>query len=117
MTIDAVTELLNGVPFPINNEIATQNAIEALFINKGVSFLREESLDRNSRPDFLIGPVVVEVKIKGDRKAIIKQCLRYLQFDSVTGIILISSKTVANFADLIPPGKQLRIVNISKAWL
>lgn len=117
MTVHDIAEILKGVALPVNNEIATQNAIETRFIEKGVSYLREHCLSKESRPDFMIDDVVIEVKIKGNRKSIFQQCLRYLEFENVTGLVLVTNKSIGDFTSLVPANKQLRIVKIGNAWL
>ena len=81
-----------------------------------VKFTREYELDKTSRIDFLVNNTVgIEVKIKGTKKSIYKQLLRYAQFDTITELILVTSKSMGLPATL--NNKPLYVINISKAWL
>jgi hypothetical protein len=115
--IDQLVKILKGQPFPLHNEKATQAAIEQVFIKEGINFSREHRLSAKGIPDFLVDDIVVEVKIKGNRKQIFDQCMRYYEHVHVNGLILITGRVIGDFTSLVPANKQLRIINISQAWL
>lgn len=76
---------------------------------------REVILDDKNTIDFMVGTIGIEVKIKGNKSAIFKQLQRYAEFDEITELIFVTSKTVG-----IPPtinNKSIYVVNMSKAWL
>lgn len=81
----------------------------------GIDYTREYALDKNSIIDFLIGTSGIEVKIKGGKKAIYKQLERYAQFDVITELYLITSKSMGMLREI--NGKPVYVINISKAWL
>lgn len=88
-----VFEALNSTHFPLTHEISLHQKMEDVFTNYGISFKREVFLSKTDKVDFLIdGNLALEVKIKGSAMNIYRQCERYCTHDSVTGIILASSK-------------------------
>lgn len=107
--------LLAGSRYPLNSEKELQAAIEAHLEFTGTAFTREHILGPGDIVDFMIGGVAVEVKIKGQRRAIFRQCERYAAHESVLGILL-----VTNVAMGFPPevlGKPTAVLNLGRAWL
>ncbi len=100
----------------LSNEKAVQSEIEELFIKKGIAHRREYILDDDNIIDFLLDSGVgIEVKIKGQKRAMYKQCLRYSQFEEIKDIILVTSASTGLPKEL--NGKETYILNLSKAWL
>lgn len=77
---------------------------------------RHFKLNDKDIPDFFIsGFIAVEVKIKGDAKAIKKQCDRYCADRRVKCLILITNRSMG-FPSSIN-GKDCYVINIGRAWL
>ncbi len=114
-TIETVVSILNSKRLPINSEKELQAAIEKLFTEKGLAHEREYRLDANNIPDFFINGVAIEVKIKGTKKAIYKQCERYCNFDQTKALLLITS-TSMGFPQQIND-KDCYYYSLSKNWL
>lgn len=113
--VEAIFQCLANRRFPLNNEIATQDAIESAFKDSGISYQREVRLDAANRIDFMIGDIGCEVKIKSPKMKLFRQIERYVEFDAISRIVLI-----INVATGFPKeinGKPVYVLNLAKAWL
>lgn len=112
---DDILKLLRGQRFNLSNEKTLQLEMETFFKSKNLEFRREYHLDEKSIIDFMFGNVGVEVKIKGSKMSIYKQCERYCTFHEIDRLILVTNKSVKlplNIND-----KQCYVFNLSKSWL
>lgn len=77
----------------------------------------EFRLDDNNIIDFYLPGtgIGIEVKIKGSRKEIYKQCLRYCEFDRIKILVLVTNRSLG-FPKTIN-GKPCYVVNLGTAWL
>ena len=118
MTAAQIVQLLAKKRFVFSTEKDVQVDIEKVLKEAGVEHKREVILDDKNTIDFMVGPegpVGMEVKIKGVKAGIYKQLERYAKFDSISELILITSKSMG-----IPStinGKPVYVINMSKAWL
>ncbi|MDR6953807.1 hypothetical protein J2X65_003170 [Ancylobacter sp. 3268] len=106
---------LTGVRFPLHDEKELQAAMAERFTSAGLEFRREVTLAPGDIVDFMIGGTAVEVKIKGQRRAILRQCERYAAHECVSAVLL-----VTNVAMGFPPalaGKPTAVFNLGRAWL
>ncbi|HEY4288253.1 MAG TPA: hypothetical protein VGN00_14210 [Puia sp.] len=104
--------------FPLHDEKQLQKEIgEALAsIIQGGTLSREFVLDRNNIIDFFVDPGIgIEVKIKGSKRDIFRQCTRYCQFDIVKSLILITNLSMG-FPEQIN-GKDCYVIKLGTAWL
>lgn len=84
--------------------------------NAGFEVKREVRLDQKNIIDFMLdGEIGVEVKIKGSCVAILRQCERYCEFDSIKTFILISSKSMGFPKEI--NGKPCYFFSLSRAML
>lgn len=100
---------------PLNDEKATQERLAEVFKAAGLNAQREYRLSASDIPDFMIDGIIVEVKIKGQRVAMVRQLMRYAEYADVRGIILATSKSIA-LAETID-GVPARVASLSRAWL
>jgi hypothetical protein len=110
-----IRESLARRRLPLSNEQALQWAIAGAFDQDGIAYLREHRLSAADVVDFFCCGIVVEVKIKGSKIAIYRQCERYCRHEEVAGLVL-----ATNLAMTLPPliaGKPARIADLSRAWL
>ena len=114
-SVKEIFSVLSPQRFLISNEKSVQSAIENVFKNSGIAYKREVTLNEDSIIDFMIGDVGIEVKIKGQKRAIYKQCLRYSEFEAIKSIILVTSVNTGMPKQL--NNKDVYILNISRAWL
>ena len=101
--------------FTLSSEAALKREMEMVLDNHGVEYLREFTLDKTSRPDFMVSGHAIEVKIKGSAMAIYKQCERYCQFDQVKGLVLVTNRSMGMPAEI--NGKPCEVVNLGRSWL
>lgn len=107
--------ILSSIRAPLTDEKLTQDEIARQLGLAGVSYEREFRLSEKDRVDFKIAQVAIEVKIKGSQSSILRQLERYALHESVTHIVLLTSRSVIAPATL--NGKPLFIISLSKAWL
>lgn len=67
-----------------------QQALAELFAAEQVDADREAHLTPADRPDFLIGSIAVEVKVKGTTDHLARQLARYLAHDRVGAAIVVT---------------------------
>lgn len=118
MPNDLMTNIVKLVEMnrcPLNDEKTTQERLGEVFKAAGLNVQREHRLSGADIPDFMIDGIIVEVKIKGQRTAMLRQLLRYAEHADVHGIVLATSKSIL-LPDAIQ-GKPLRFASLSRAWL
>lgn len=76
---------------------------------------REFILDKKNTIDFLLFGIGMEVKIKGSKMSIYKQCERYCKFEEIKSLILITNRSMG-FPESIN-GKDCYVLNLGRAWL
>jgi hypothetical protein len=105
--------------FPTSSEVAIQERIAELFAAGGVLFLREHRLSATDRVDFFVSMVGdyrraigVEVKVAGSAPALTRQLQRYAQYESVTGLVVVTNR--ARLTQLPPTlsGKPIAVAAI-----
>lgn len=114
-TVQEIMGLLAKLRLPLSNEKRLQAAIAEEFDAAGIVYEREARLSAKDIPDFMIGAIATEIKIKGSKREIFHQVERYAQHDRVKELILVS-----NVAMGFPPeinGKPVYFHNLAKAWL
>lgn len=114
MTVPVILATLAAWRFPLDDEKRLQQAIADLFTGK-IEFEREVRLGDGDIIDFMVGGIGIEAKIKGQRRRIYQQCLRYLRHERVQALILVTQLAVA-----LPSAvgaKPCHVFNLGKAWL
>lgn len=113
-----VMAALRGKRFPLEDEKQTQNAIADALAWAFPTMSQREAPIEGGIIDFAVGGPTftgVEVKIKGQPAAIIRQIKGYAADARFSGFILASSKPVA-----IPGmigGKPVAVLDLAMAWL
>lgn len=113
--VRAICKVIQGYKFTLASEEALKAEMADALIAHGVNVLKEHVLNKENRLDFFFHGLAVEVKIKGQRRAIFKQCERYCSFDEVKGLLLITNKAMA-----LPEkinGKPCFVFRLGKSWL
>lgn len=110
-----ILKLLKNKCFNTEDEKVLQGQIEKVFQENNVLFDREFYLDDKNHIDFKLGTIGIEVKIKGGKRNIYKQCERYCNFESLTELILVTSKSMGMVKEI--NGKPIHFLNINMAWL
>ena len=97
------------------NEATLQAQIAAALELAGLPFEREAWLSARERIDFLVGPVGMEVKVKGGPTEIARQCARYCATGRISALVLATSRRIG-----LPPeleGVPCRELNLARSWL
>lgn len=119
-----IERILWTARLPVNTEAELQLEVAKLFDARGFIYVREVKVS-GGRIDFLIGyagrfaghtpSVGLEIKIKGGKRAIHRQCAAYCGDPRVGHLIVLSGTALA-----LPPemnGKAVTIVHVGRAWL
>ena len=115
MTPADVSALLGRYRLPVDTEAALQAEIEQVLTTNEITFEREVEIAPGDRIDFLVGSVGVEVKIKGAKRAILRQCERYAACDRLEGLVLVTAVALG-FPDTIE-GKPVALHSLGRSWL
>jgi len=83
--------ILNTYRFRYVSEKDLQDGIEEALQTNGIDYRRETSISAANRPDFLVGGIVIEVKIKGTLSALLRQISRYVEHEAVESILVIGT--------------------------
>ena len=117
-TAESICAALQAGRFDLHDEKECQAQIEAWLSARlpGVVISREHRLSAGDIPDFLIGAVLIEVKMNGARPAsIVRQLERYAAHGEVGEIILVTNRAVHMPARV--GGKPVYVVSLGRAWL
>ena len=71
-------------------EAHLQEGLARLFAEAAIGARPQARLSRRDRPDFLIGTVAVEVKVKGSPAEVRRQLARYVSHDAVAAVVLVT---------------------------
>lgn len=92
--IETIFHILKSSFLPVTTEKEVQGDMENAFLFHDLKHEREYRLDNKNIVDFFVDGIAIEVKIKGSKKDIYRQCERYCQFDEVKSLILVTSKSM-----------------------
>lgn len=120
VTMHYVLQVLANKRFPLEDEKATQAAIETVLRAAVLGGARLPDVAREVAVtggiiDFIVSDCGIEVKIKGTAASIQRQLRGYAEDPRIAGIILVTSRIVA-LPDAIN-GKPIAVLNMGRAWL
>lgn len=113
-----IMRALQGKRFQLTNEKALQDEIYKLLLKEFPNALIEKEFhfDDKNIIDFRIDKHLgIEVKIKGEKRNLYNQCVRYCKFDEIQSLLLITSLTMGFPADI--NNKECFVFKLSQAWL
>lgn len=85
---------IRGTRFRYVNEDDLQRGLAMVFQTAGIKHEREVILSPQCRIDFMVdGELGIEVKIDGSVSDLGYQVLRYLQHDSVKGVVVVTTRS------------------------
>jgi hypothetical protein len=93
-TVNRFLSVISQYEFNINDEKELQVLMEKVLIENNIHAKREYSLEPYGVVDFFYENVAFEVKIKGQKKAIYRQCRDYCEHEDVNGLVLITARTM-----------------------
>ncbi|WIX32556.1 hypothetical protein QO259_17355 [Salinicola sp. JS01] len=100
-------------------EKRAQADLESALIAGGWRFSREHRLSDRDIPDFLVKvedvAVVIELKIRAQRKRIYRQLERYALHDSVDAVVLLTGTAMQLPLEI--NGKPARVASLGAGWL
>lgn len=110
MRLDPLAEILRSdlAGARVCSEAELQAWIERILKAHGVSHVREAILDVG-RPDFMVGRVAVEVKIKGSRMDLIRQVQRYTTSPKVDEVLVVTTR-LSHTVPATLGGKRVHVI-------
>ena len=110
-----IVGMLGKYRFRLDNEKLLQEQVCAVFLDQNIPAKREHRLSSTDIVDFMCGSVAVECKIKGQRRAIYRQCQRYCEHDSVDALVLVTNAAMGMPPDIA--GVPVYVVSLGKGWM
>lgn len=111
-TLAELRAMLRKYRFTFKNELELQDGIQEVLTLNHVSHRREARLNDSDRPDFLVGDIVIEVKVGGALSEVIRQLHRYAHSPDVKGILLVSSKARHGGVPMFLNGKPVQVMSL-----
>ena len=105
----------NSKRWPLADEKRLQAEVEAHLQLAGFDFEREVNLGAGDIIDFMATGVGIELKIKGSKREIYRQCERYCMHDRLESLLVVSNVAIGlphkiNF-------KPVHLVLLGRGWL
>jgi hypothetical protein len=111
-----IARILETRRFTLGDEKLLQAEMAEFFAAEHFAVEREKALGDGDICDFFIaGQVAVEVKIKGARRAIFRQCRRYCAHDEVKALVLATN--IAMGLPKLINGKPTFVASLGAGWL
>lgn len=113
---ELLMKILSRYPFSIQNEILCQNGIEQKLKLHGVPYEREVVLGKFGTIDFVVaGTVGIEIKIKGQRMPVYRQCVRYCKSGIIHKLLLATMHPLSLPSEI--EGIPAEVVSMASAQL
>lgn len=109
-----ICALLGRYRLPVDTEAKLQAEIERLLADNDIAFDREVEIGSGDRIDFMVDAVGVEVKIKGSKRRILRQCERYCR-SGIDGLVLVTAVATGFPAQI--EGKPVAVHSLGRSWL
>lgn len=90
-----------------------QRGIAQVLGKLDMDFTREVYLSSKDRIDFMVGEVGIEVKDDGSLTALTRQIHRYLQFDSVKRLLVVTTRSQHLRIPSHMSGKEVRVYYVN----
>lgn len=112
-----LVRLIESSRFDLSTEKHLQEDVASALREAGIQFVREKALSARDIPDFMVGGVAIECKMrnKSRKMAIFQQLSRYAEHADVECIILASNLVMGLPGEI--NGKPLYAASLSKGWL
>ncbi|WP_347990044.1 hypothetical protein [Methylomonas sp. AM2-LC] len=89
--INQIETILLNYKFRFSCENELQTGIENVLQISNIEYVREKSISKRDRPDFIIDGIAVEIKIKGSLSTAIRQVARYASHDDIRAVLVIGT--------------------------
>ena len=110
-----IVRVLAAARLDLSDEKALQAEMVRAFAAAMLPYQREVNLGDGDIVDFKIGDVAIEVKIKGSRHAIYRQCVRYCNHTEV-GALVLATAVPMSLPETICAVPAF-IVSLGEGWL
>lgn len=110
-----IVALVHTRRWPLASEKALQAKLADELAHAGIPAEREVDLGDGDIIDFMIGGIGLELKLKGQRRAIFRQCERYCGHDRVVTLVLATNAAMGLPATIA--GKPVHVASLSRGWL
>lgn len=110
-----IVALLQSRRLPLADEKELQAAIGDQLMLESLTYQREVRLGPADVVDFMVHDVAIEVKIKGSKRNVYRQCERYCSHARV-GALILATNYMLGFPATIN-GKPCFVANLGRAWL
>jgi hypothetical protein len=93
-TLAELDEVVRSAQFNFADELDLQNGLAIQFDNRNIQYQREALIGAasESRVDFLISRIALEVKVGGSLADVMRQLSRYAKSPSVDALMLVTSR-------------------------
>lgn len=110
-----IARLLRSVRLSMAVESEAQSEIADALNRAGLPAVREVILDAQNRIDLMVADIGIEVKVKGDRRAIYRQLRRYCEFPQIGELVLVTGRAMSLPAEI--NGRPIHLVSMGRGWL
>lgn len=112
-----ICKVFSAYRYNFQDESTLQEGMAVALSNNSVAHAREVRLDAQNRPDFMIGSVAVEVKIKGTFAEFLRQANRYLELDQISALIVVGTPKWMPAVPATLRGKPIYTVRLMSSLL
>lgn len=110
--IENLAALIKSRYYRYSDEIELQDRIADLFLSQNTPYIRECSITAESRIDFLVDRIGIEVKTDGSASQLIRQIHRYLTTEKIDGLIVVTNRAHLTDIPTIINGKPIVVVHL-----
>lgn len=115
MDVRGLVRFIGSRRWPLSDEKRLQATMAEEFAEAGIVAEREVHLGDGDIIDFMIGGVGIEVKIKGSKREMYRQCERYCSHEQLKSLILATN--VATGMPVTINEKPILVAMLSRGWL
>lgn len=114
--IDKIIQVIHRNKVSLTDEKMTQVQIATILTENNIPYIREYRLSGEDIVDFMVDDhLAVEIKIKGQKRAIYRQLQRYAAHDKIKGIVLLTGVSMGLPEQI--DGKPAYMGSLSRGWL
>ena len=114
--INKLIQVIHRSKVSLTDEKITQVQISDILTANDIPHVREYRLSDDDIVDFLVDDsLAVEIKIKGQKRAIYRQLQRYASHEQIKGLVLLTGVSMGLPEEI--NGKPSYIGSLSRGWL
>jgi len=112
--IETIHKLFESPFVHLTDEKKLQDEIAQRLNEHEIEYVKEAPV-QGGVIDFLVGQIGIEIKIKGSKREIHRQCKGYCQDERIQDLVLVTSKT-CSLPEFIN-STRIFVVSLGRAWL